>query len=640
MPVRSNPPLVRALRLLLVAAMLAATGGCVGPAWKRALEDDTPAAYYRFMRDHPESRYAEDAQERLDFHKLRRSPSLGGFEAFRERYPGSELIDRLRPALEEPAYEVARARGTAEAYRAFVDAFADGLHAARARGNAIYIEQEGFGGDPEALAVFARAHPESDFAAEARRTAEAVRARAAGSIDRVGLVLDVASTTPEAGRIRQAFVDRIEDLARAVGVEVVELPELIEPGEADAYPAARIEVRHTEREVETSIQGGDLARPARVGETEVVLRDAPEGEAIFHRQFTLRVEAKAHVPGTSVLFSAVAPRYWDELFIPVARWRNDRAVRPPIALDSTVVDVDGVGDRVVVLYEDGDFDVLGLADPTRPVTLVGYERSEDHEKWSGVQVLGSRVALYGEEGLELVRFTSEGPVAEASWTRGRIGRVLSIAPLGEALIVSGAGGLQRLDPATGSLRRIMRRVVLSVAAAADEVLVFADGESVYVSDLELLGQNRVIAQMKLGKTFGPDHVRVLDDTAIVTGPGGVLVIDLADPRSPQALAKLSTREVGEISDATRVRGRIFLVGQRGLQLLDRSLRRVEETIDVGERRRVAVMGRHLVTADPAGLQVVDATPWAEAGSVSRMDEPLPASAEASRERSSLDGSDR
>ena len=143
-----------------------------------------------------------------------------------------------------------------------------------------------------------------------------------------------------------------------------------------------------------------------------------------------------------------------------------------------------------------------------------------------------------------------------------------------------------------------------------DTLVFADGESIYVSTLDLLAENRVVAQLKLGRTFGPENVRVLDRAAIVTGPGGALVIDLANPQKPKALAKLAAREIGEVHDAARLRGRIFLVGDRGLQLLSRGLDRVEETIDVGPRRRLSVMGRHLVAADERGLRVVDATPWA------------------------------
>ena len=202
---------------------------------------------------------------------------------------------------------------------------------------------------------------------------------------------------------------------------------------------------------------------------------------------------------------------------------------------------------------------------------------------------------------------------ERTWSRGEIGRVLSITPVGDALVIASAKGLQVLDPKTNEMRRVMRRVIKSVDALG-ETLVFVDGESVYLSTLPLLAQNRVIAQMKLGKSFGPSNVRVLDRAAVVTGSGGALVVDLENPDKPKAIAKLSSREVGEVVDASRVRGRTFLVGERGLQLLTRRLDRVEETIEVGDRDRVSVMGRHLVTSSAAGIQVVDSTPWAEAPS--------------------------
>jgi hypothetical protein len=583
--------------------------GCAGRAWNHALEQDTPAAYYQFMRDHGESKYADEAQERLDFHKLKRNPSLAGFEAFRKKYPGSPLIAELHPALEQPAFEVARAQGTARAYREFVAGFAGGTLASRAEGNAVYVEAQGFGGNAAQLALFAKRYPDSDFAPEAERTAKAVAARRAGRTDRVGLVLDIASSTPERKRVREVLIDRIEELMERVGIQIVEIPVNLAPGKASGYPTLRLEVTHVEREVGRQVRSGELARPAMLGETQVVLR---EGEAIISsRHFDIRVEDKAYVPGTSVLFSSVAPKYWDDFFVPIARWRNDRTIRPPIALNRPIVDLDGVGDRTVVLYENGDFELLGLADPTQPVQLAEYNRGEDYKKWTGVRVLGDRVAIYGEEGLELVRFTNSGPIAEKTWTRGQIGRVLSLTPLGDQLVIVGAKGMQILDPATGTIRRVMRRVLMSVAAAGN-TLVFVDGESIYLSNLELLAQNRVIAQMKLGKTFGPNNVRVLDQAAIVTGPGGALVIDLRNPKQPKAMAKLSTREVGEVVDATRVRGRVFLVGKRGLQVLNRSLTHIEETIDVGERHRITVMGRHLVTADRVGLQIVDATPWADA----------------------------
>lgn len=599
----------RCLRAALVFALLSMSG-CVGRAWDRAVEEDTSAAYYRFMRDHGDSRYADEALERLDFHKLNRNPTLAGFEAFKRKYPGSALIAALHPVLEEPAFEVARAQGTSAAYRKFLGAFPDGALADRAEGNAVYVKAKGFGGDAARLAAFAKSYPESDFSSEAERTAKAVAARRSGRIDRVGLVLEIASSTPELKRVRKALLDRIEELMERAGVQLVEIPTRVAVGDASIYPTLRLEVNHSERAVGRQAPVGELVRPAILGETQIVLREGTDGPIIASRRFHVRVDDKAHVPGKSVLFSSDSKSYWNDFFVPIARWRNDQAIRPAIALDRPIADLDGVGDRTVVLYEDGDFEMLGLADPTQPIRLAEYHRDEAYKKWSGIRLLGNRVAIYGEEGLELVRFTDSGPIVERTWTRGEIGRVLSLAPLGDQLVIVGAKGMQILDLETGTLRRVMRRVQLSVAAVGD-TLAFVDGESVYLSNLELLAENRVIAQMKLGKTFGPNRVRVLDQTAIVTGPGGALVIDVRNPKQPKVIAKLSTHDIGEVVDATRLRGRIFLVGMRGLQVLNRSLTRVEETIDVGERNRVTVMGRHLVTADRIGIQVVDATPWAD-----------------------------
>ena len=600
---------VRLLRGGLVLALLFTTG-CVGGAWKSALEEDSPAAYYRFMRDHGDSKYADEARERLDFHKLYRDPSLAGYAKFQRTYPDSTLLERLHPVLEKPAFDAARAAGTAAAYREFLNGFATGEYGARAEGNAVFVEAKGFGGDSTRLAEFAKSYPESDFAPEAARSELAVLARQKGSFSRIGLVLDISSTTPEHDRVRSALVDRLTKLTERMGFELVVPPQGVSPGQVENFPTARLEVTHTEKSVGHEVEAGELASPAALGVTQVVVREEDKGEVIASRAFEVRVPDKAHVRNSSVLFSAKAQKYWDEFFVPIARWRNDHTIRPAIDLARHVVDVDGVGDRVVVLYEDGDFDLIGLADPEKPVTLASYDRSEDYKKWTGVRVLGDRVAIFGEEGLEFVRFTASGPVAEKTWTRGEIGRVLSLAPVGDQVVIVGAKGMQLLDPAEGTIRRVMRRVLMSVASAGD-TLVFADGESVYLSSLALLAENRVIAQLKLGRTFGPNSVRVLDDAAIVTGPGGALVIDVRDPSKPKAIAKLTSREIGQVVDASKVRGRTFLVGERGLQLLTRSLDRVEETIDVGPRNRVSVMGRHLVTANGRGIQVVDSTPWAD-----------------------------
>lgn len=600
----------RACRSDWTAAAIALFGvlgtltGCLGGAWKQTLAEDTPAAYYRFLREHGESKYATEARERLDYHKLLANPSLAGFEAYRRKYPTSALLSQLKPALERPAFDFARALGTSTAYRAFLTEFPDGTLAARAIGNATYLESRGFGGDPKRLAEFARSHPESDFAPEAARTAETVATRHTRGSNRLGLRFDIDASTPEARRVRVKLEERIRELALRAGIALVVLPE----GPVRSGPAMVLEVAHREEAVDQVDEGAGLARPGVLGRTRLVLRDGESGHAILERTFEIRLEGKAHVPGSSVLFSAAAPRYWEEFFVPFARWNNDRAVRPALDLGRPVVDVAAAGDRAAVLYEDGGLDVFDLADPQKPAKLASYDRSERYRKWSGVRLLGSRIAIFGEDGLELLRLDEGRPQRERAWGRAEIGRVLGIAPVGEELVVVGAQGMQVVDPAKGTLRRAMRRVLQGVDAVGD-VLVLADGESVFVSRLALLEEQRVIAQMKLGRTFGPSQVRIVDRTALVTGPGGTLIVDVSIAERPRIVGKLFARETGEVLDATKIDGRVYLVGQRGLLVLTPRLDGVEETVDVGARTRIAPMRRHLVTVDGRGLQVVDGSPW-------------------------------
>ncbi|MBW2425120.1 MAG: hypothetical protein JRG86_12780, partial [Deltaproteobacteria bacterium] len=138
MPTRLRSITTLALRGLLVVALLA-SAGCVGGAWKRAVEEDTPAAYYRFLRNHGDSKYADGARERLEFHKVKRHPTLEGYERFQRQYPDSELTEALHPSLEAPAFEQARAQGTAQAYREFLADFASGALAGLMKG--LYVEE-------------------------------------------------------------------------------------------------------------------------------------------------------------------------------------------------------------------------------------------------------------------------------------------------------------------------------------------------------------------------------------------------------------------------------------------------------------------------------------------------------------------
>jgi hypothetical protein len=73
--------------------------------------------------------------------------------------------------------------------------------------------------------------------------------------------------------------------------------------------------------------------------------------------------------------------------------------------------------------------------------------------------------------------------------------------------------------------------------------------------------------------------------------------------------------VGETHDALAAWGRLFLLGDRGLQVVDASSRRIDDSADVSARTRFDAAGRHLVMIGDAGLQVVDGTPFVAPRSV-------------------------
>ncbi len=87
-----------------------------------------------------------------------------------------------------------------------------------------------------------------------------------------------------------------------------------------------------------------------------------------------------------------------------------------------------------------------------------------------------------------------------------------------------------------------------------------------------------------------------------------MIIDLANPSKPKIVSRLERKEIGKIEDAVAVNGRVFLIGDRGLQLLDTKLRNVVESVDIKPKERVARMGRFLIATGDESLQVVDTTP--------------------------------
>jgi hypothetical protein len=322
----------------------------------------------------------------------------------------------------------------------------------------------------------------------------------------------------------------------------------------------------------------------------------------------LRLDVVDVPPNRSMLFTQPGASYWGDFFVPVATWRSNLALREPIASERLAVDLDAAGDRVVLLFEDGDFRVLELTDPSEPLTLVEYAHPEDMTRWQGIRVHGDRVYLFGEDGLEVVRFGAQGPEREALQERPAYGTVLAVEPMGDGLLLATRRGLFLTDRLGANHRQLVRRRLRGMALVGRTV-VFADREALYVSSLGLLQQGRVSGKLKLGHEFAPGPVLAFGSDVVALGEGGALLVDMRTPSKPRIRSRVASAEVGRVRDAAQQGGRLFLLGDRGLQLLARSGGRVVESIDVASRDRVVRMGRHLVAIGPSGVQLVDGTPF-------------------------------
>ncbi len=612
--------MARGLCVSFVLLASLALAGCAGRAWEQARAEDTAAAYAQFVRDHEGSKYAQEARERSELVRIRARPTPETYQAFLESYPDSSLIPELRAIVEEDFFQRARAAGSVAAYRDFLDQFGAGRFGARARGNLAYLEARGFGGSPEALADFARAHPESDFAAEARRSSEAAARRAESAFRRLGVRIEVGAGTPEGDRLERVFLERVREACAGAGLSCVSLRR----GEPSGL-AAELRIQHREESVRTRLEASQVTSPGVRATTQLDLIRRGDERPIWSEEFSFHT-LSASREGTSVLFGPGTDSYWSRFFVPAVGWASQEAVRSPRQLEKPVVAVDATSTHAFVLFGDGDFRIFEIGDPESPLLVGEYRRPRDLAHFEGLRVVGDRVLLFGEDGVEVVQLEAQGPRRVYAWGRGAIGSVVALAAPRAGIVAGGKRGLLLLSGEQPE--PLIDRPVRGLALLGGERLVFTDGTSLFVSTIPLLRQRKVEGELRLGSGFGPGRLRVQGRTALVLGKRGLVRVDLGRPSQPRLLSRIDTNEVGEIRDAALLRGRLFLLGQRGLMLTDPQGERVSDSAALAARSRIDPSGRHLVAVGDDRLQVVDATPFVFRAAASRS----PAGAEATSGR--------
>lgn len=589
------------LAILGLLAMVLAVG-CASD-WARVRAEDSPVAYRRFLADSPRSSHAIEARERLAYLLLDQRPTRSGYEQFRSDFPDSEWLSELDARFEQRDFEAARAIGTVSAYERFLAEHAAGALAARVEGNLVYLRSNGFGSDPAALAGFAAAHPVSDFADEALRTVAGLQAHRSTPLRRVGLEISIVPELPDARRLAVVFAERAEQGFRGSGIELVPAGDGRVP-EVDAW----LRIEHEEVAVGTELQGGRVTGAGTLARTRVTLTSASNGAPIWSEEFTFRAASLEKRAGSSVLFSPRAPAFWSQFFVPVATWPTQTALRPAFDLRPGVAAVSAELGRAVALFGDGSFREVDLADPNQPGVLWEYARPPDLSAFSGVRRLDGRVVLFGEDGIEVVVPSADGPMVVRRLDRAQTGAVTGVEVVGDHWIVAGSRGLLRVPIDEGAPEELSGNALRGLARTERDLWAI-DDEHLYRVPVEGAHPGPVAPVMRLERGMRPIGLRAGADTALVWDDRSILVLDLSVPARPRLRMRLRARDVGQITDAAVVDGHAFLVGARGLQVLDLERGRVIDSVDVEGRLALDASGRHLVVVGPDRLQVVDVTAW-------------------------------
>jgi hypothetical protein len=581
-----------------VVVFLVVLVACAGSGWERVRAEDTAVAYRRFVKDNPRSPHVAEANERIAVLALERDPSVEALDRFRREHPESQALPEVLARTEERVFDGARAQATVGAYDRFLETFPDGAFAARARGNRAFLAAGGFAGDAASIAAFVDAHPESDYAVEARRSLAVLDLRGA-RFGAVALQIDIAPGAGDSERLRAKFEERARDLYREAGVRLVD-------GAADAT----LRIRHAERSVAATQSGGVLTGSGRLAETEISIVASGRSEPEFVERFTWRVPDAGVRPNTSVLFTPTASVYWDRFYVPVASWQTAAARRGAWTANGALAAVGAAPGRAIALAPNGSFQDLDLSDPSRPRIVGSYARAGAPASFSGARIFGDRVVLFGEDGVEIVGRQGDGYRRLAGFDRGVVGAVAGLEEVDGRLLLAGTRGLVRvpIGGGGGGVERLVERPLRGVARSG-ETLFLLDEQWLYAGPLRDPRATSFFTAAEFGRGLDANLLRVRDSIGVVVGGAGVACFELVGQGAARTLSRLRTTAVGAIADAAVVGDRVFLIGERGLLVVDPRSGRIVDSVDVDARGSLGVAGGHLVSAGGAQLEVVDGTPW-------------------------------
>jgi len=602
--------------VLLVGGLLV---GCVESTWEATRRLDTVAGYNQFIRDHPDSGYVGDARERMAFLRVKTYNTVETFEDFRKRYPKSRYMPELLQLVEPLFFDQARRQNTVYAYRDFLRMYPEGALAAKAVGNLAYIERVLRDPRKEALEAFVEEHPESDFWAEAKQTLGILEARVGTKIQRLGVRVDVAPNVTQADRVAKGFASMIARAYRERGIQAVPL-RVDEPASPDLDGWVRVDYR--EAPAASSLGAASLFAYCRV---RLFHRDFEQ--PIWDRAFEAPAEhiEKGAYGRDKTIFGNSRYRFWESFFVPVATWAvSDTRVKRLNYLEE-VRAIHVLGDSAALLLERGGVDFLDVSSPSEVQVAGRYRREIDLADWRGVRMLRPDLAItFGNDGAELIRRAEQGAERLARWDAGELGAVHSATLFDEStLLIGSSQGVfaVRMNRAPLRPQRLLDGDVVGLEVRGPLVYVIRP-DRLEVGLPKHLLQHITARRLPLGEGFRAERVRMFGDQLLVFGRQAVAQFSLEAPTRPALVRTIAHQDVGRVADMAADGSHRFILGERGLQVVDLDTQKARDFIQVGADDQLTLKGRFALLVGQTSVEVLDLAPYSSPLRTDGVDTPI------------------
>jgi hypothetical protein len=578
---------------------------CADTSWEATRRADTVAAYHQFLRDNPKASQVVQAEERIEFLRVQNRPSVEAFMRFEKAYPDSPWLWELAAVVEPHFFEKAHAENTPESYREFLRRYSDGALTRRAKGNLEYVAQVQYRATGAVLQEFLKAFPDSDFATEAQKTLDLLESRRSTAISRMAVRVDVSANVADATRVRNGFASVVKRDYQRTGIEVITVPA------GEDVPLNVEAWMHIEyQEVPTP---GTFGGRAFISRARVRLHQRDQEEPIWDRTFEAPAEhlLRGRHGRDKTVFGNARYAFWRDFFVPVSTWATSRSRVQRIEYGEPVMSIDALDNRAAVLLEGGGVEFLDISSPSEPKVLQRYRRSRDLSRWSGIRVVpGNRALVFGNNGAELLEFTTRTAERLGRWEAPEIGNIRDVAVYGKTALIAGSKGLYavRYEQASPVPSRLIESDLVGVEVRMPHVYLVSPTRLVVAEPKQLL-THLTGPKFEFGERLQARRTRIAGNSLYVFGVTAVVEFDLSNPTQPHPVAQLNNSELGELNDVASDGEHLYLLGHRGIQVTGRGARWVGDFIQVHGHDRMASKGRFLLVAGSDAVEVVDLSPY-------------------------------